>query len=201
MSDKALINVVRVLRIICAVCLIVNVAVALAAAGIAQAFVNAGAAVFLALMIGFQTFVLRRQRMLDRPRPDYSAIAAMEREVYGETFDHDGSRPSPNFAPNRATGKIPPDTKAKAAKPRKPTFEDDRRAMRALGEARRTEAARRGERGMKHLAGMLDNTKAVCEQGHGDQLWVQDHGQMCPQCERQRDGYEHRSNLRWERPS
>ena len=51
---------------------------------------------FVASVIGFQAFVIRRQERLDRPRPDYSAIAAMEREVYGETFEHDGG---PETAP------------------------------------------------------------------------------------------------------
>jgi hypothetical protein len=39
----------------------------------------------------FQTRVIRRIERQNRPRPDYSAIAAMEREVYGETFRHEGS--------------------------------------------------------------------------------------------------------------
>ena len=56
--------------------------------------------VFTASVLGFLAFVINRDRQLGRPRPDYSAIAAMEREVYGETFEHDG-------APQR-TEAVPP---------------------------------------------------------------------------------------------
>lgn len=34
---------------------------------------------------------IARREYLDRPRPDYSLIAAMEQEVYGETFEHEGT--------------------------------------------------------------------------------------------------------------
>ena len=45
----------------------------------------------LAVAIRTQTRTIRRREELDRPRPDYSLIAAMEREVFGETFKHDGA--------------------------------------------------------------------------------------------------------------
>ena len=42
-----------------------------------------------------QTSVIHRkdrQRLADlQPHPDYSLIAAMEREIYGETFEHEGA--------------------------------------------------------------------------------------------------------------
>lgn len=44
----------------------------------------------LLLALAAQTRVIRRVEHANRPRPDYSAIAAMEREVYGRTFEHDG---------------------------------------------------------------------------------------------------------------
>ena len=53
-----------------------------------------------ALLLCVQTKLIRRQRRIDaiasRPRPDYSAIARMEREVYGREFGHDGA---PGFPP------------------------------------------------------------------------------------------------------
>lgn len=58
--------------------------------------------VFATMAIGLETYVIRRQREMvaaaNRPRPDYIAIARMEREVYGETFDHDGA-PSAGSGP------------------------------------------------------------------------------------------------------
>jgi hypothetical protein len=51
-------------------------------------------AVFLlavwSLLFCVQTKLIRTREHLDRPRPDYAAIARMEREIYGETFEHDG---------------------------------------------------------------------------------------------------------------
>ena len=46
---------------------------------------------------------LRMTYVPERPRPDYSAIAAMEREVYGEMFRHEGApgRHSPGHHPAR----------------------------------------------------------------------------------------------------
>lgn len=52
------------------------------------------AAVIVALMVFSLRLNVRTVRSIkraDRPCPDYSAIAAMEREVYGETFKHDGA--------------------------------------------------------------------------------------------------------------
>jgi hypothetical protein len=48
------------------------------------AVVNAGC--FL-----FHTRRAARQKIANRPRPDYALIAEMEREIYGETFTHDGA--------------------------------------------------------------------------------------------------------------
>jgi hypothetical protein len=45
----------------------------------------------LAGAMTYQTKVIRRVERASRPRPDYSLIAAMEREIYGETFGHDGA--------------------------------------------------------------------------------------------------------------
>jgi len=42
-----------------------------------------------------------RLRVASRPRPDYALIAAMEREVYGEAFRHDGA---PEGIPGTADG-------------------------------------------------------------------------------------------------
>jgi hypothetical protein len=148
-----------------------------------------GDAIFAAVLIAFWSLMLcaqkkliHRREELERPRPDYAAIAAMEREVYGETFEHEG-------APKRHQGfelsapEIMREARSalrKPPKPRRPTFEDDRRAMRALGEARRAAMAHAGECGM-------------C--GYGEARA----GGMCASCYRQ--WREHCSNLRGERPS
>src|SRR5580700_2126911 len=52
------------------------------------------AVVWLAL-ICLQTVVIKRQRRLDRPRPDYCAVARMEQAIYGETFEHAGAPQRP----------------------------------------------------------------------------------------------------------
>jgi hypothetical protein len=53
------------------------------------------AAVFVtvawAALICAQTQLIRRREYLDRPRPDYSAIARMEMESFGRTFEHAGA--------------------------------------------------------------------------------------------------------------
>ena len=50
----------------------------------------------LLLAIRLQTKTIQRREYLDRPRPDYTRIASLEREVYGETFKHEGA---PNQVP------------------------------------------------------------------------------------------------------
>jgi hypothetical protein len=65
----------------------------------------------LALAIWMTTRTIRRREYLDRPRPDYAAIAAMEREVYGETFRHEGSIASMFLPPELhplVTPEVPP---------------------------------------------------------------------------------------------
>lgn len=46
---------------------------------------------FLVGALVLMTRVIGRRAEQLRPRPDYAAIARMERDVYGETFQHDGS--------------------------------------------------------------------------------------------------------------
>ena len=45
----------------------------------------------LALALNCKTAALRKAQAieLNRPRPDYRLIAEMERDIYGETFEHD----------------------------------------------------------------------------------------------------------------
>lgn len=63
-------------------------------------------ALFWLPLICMQTWLIARREELDRPRPDYSLIAAMEREVYGEAFKHEGaparSIPPPHPFPSGA---------------------------------------------------------------------------------------------------
>jgi len=108
----------------------------------------------LILTMAWQTRLIRRmdrQRLIQlRPRPDYSAIAAMERDIYGEAFRHEGSIASMFL-------------------PKSPVL----------------------------FTGTRSHAERECGAcGYGYRPG--DFG-VCRKCDRQRD--EHRSNLRWERPS
>jgi len=86
---------------------------------LAEVTTRGHAAVFSVLLfvlaIGLQTYVIRRSRRIEaaanRTHPDYIAIAAMEREVYGETFRHEGSIASMFLPPELnplVTPEVPP---------------------------------------------------------------------------------------------
>jgi len=148
----------------------------------------------LAVTIRVQTRNRRRREELDRPRPDYSAIAAMEREVYGETFDHDGA-PSQKGRSNPDLGRCDFCDRpvylggmclqcARKQKRSRVPFEDDRRAMRALAEARR---------------GTIVQPEAELPPGYVPPSAALTPRKPCRLCDRMERG--HRSNLRWERPS
>ena len=106
--------------------------------------VSLAGVLMLAAVMAFQTYVIRRldRQRLERlrPRPDYSSIAAMEEDIYGETFEHEG-------APEPASGSVAElhammdDLADRATKRRRVTlaeqFEDDRRAMRELADKHR----------------------------------------------------------------
>ena len=124
------------------------------------------------------------RRTLDRPRPDYSLIAAMEREIYGETFKHDGAPLPPPRVVSGPHGLSAPRACGLCGIPG--TF-----ARGLCGDCYRAHRVA----GVRHLAAS-PGAKPVCEQGHGDQIWVEEHGQMCPQCERMDRDYSPR-NLRW----
>jgi len=103
--------------------------------------------VALAVAIGWTTGKIRQREYLNRPRPDYAAIAAMERELYGEAFEHEG-------APE-ARRVVPPTMPPEPPLPR-PQRKDYLR---------------------------ISGFRTECPEGHGEQLWVQGHGRMCPQCD------------------
>jgi hypothetical protein len=103
----------------------------------------------LVVTMTWQTRVIHRIERANRPRPDYSLIAAMEREVYGETFGHEGA-PNPVRMVAGQTrmcarcmapyARIDGHCAACYGKRRRAgrwDFDDDRRAMRELGEHRR----------------------------------------------------------------
>lgn len=62
-------------------------------AGNAIAIMNAVCVAALLVAVCFQTRTIRLREKLERPRPDYAAIARMERRIYGETFGHAGAPP------------------------------------------------------------------------------------------------------------
>jgi hypothetical protein len=71
------------------------------------ALLFAFAAVMFTVNAALQTRLLRRLRREEarlahecRPRPDYAAIAAMETEIWGHAFDHDGA---PDHRPGGAS--------------------------------------------------------------------------------------------------
>lgn len=90
--------------------------------------------------IWIQTISIRRvaarEREAARPRPDYSAIARMEREVWGETFKHEGAPDASVADLNAMMDDLAERATAMRRRSRVP-FEDDRRAMRALAAQRR----------------------------------------------------------------
>ncbi|HEX3960913.1 MAG TPA: hypothetical protein VHZ03_30560 [Trebonia sp.] len=51
----------------------------------------AGGAACCILTISLATKTIRRRAEQLRPRPDYAHIARMERDIFGETFEHDGA--------------------------------------------------------------------------------------------------------------
>jgi hypothetical protein len=88
----------RWFRRVLALCVIVNVVFLLLDAidgGLAAAFGNIIAIALCTVAIVAQTATIRRmdrERLASlQPHPDYSSIAAMEQEIYGETFEHEGA--------------------------------------------------------------------------------------------------------------
>jgi len=93
MSGKDRTKFTRAARIAMIPFVLLNVGIVAAVAATAGtvAFLNVIAAVFLVLVMCFQTVIIRRIEYQNRPHPDYISIAAMEREIYGESFRHDGT--------------------------------------------------------------------------------------------------------------
>lgn len=89
-------KILRICRAIAAITLVVVVAWAVVwpITSMLAIVVNAAAVALLTLALFLETKAIRRIEHANRPRPDYSAIARMEREVYGETFQHDGAQPA-----------------------------------------------------------------------------------------------------------
>lgn len=57
----------------------------------AYALIPAVCAVVIALAMLWLTRKIRQREYLGRPRADYAAIAAMERDIWGRSFEHDGA--------------------------------------------------------------------------------------------------------------
>lgn len=170
---------IRILRPILGVLLLGNLLIGIldATHGLAIAFLPFVCALFLGCVIAFQTKVIHRIEARNKPRADYALIARMEREVYGEAFEHDG-------APQAASGSVAElhammddlAERATAAKRRHASrtkshapFEEDRRAMQALATSRR--AAR--------IPGM-----AICPRGH--EYFSGGRNHRCFDCEEER---------------
>lgn len=92
--NSAGIKTMRVFRVILLVYAAALVTLEMLAHGYVPVFTLVVIA-FMLSVVGLHTYVIRRQRRIDaiknRPRPDYASIAAMEREIYGETFGHEGA--------------------------------------------------------------------------------------------------------------
>jgi hypothetical protein len=96
----------------------------------------------LSVAVRVQTGTIRRREYADRPRPDYASIAAMERDLYGETFEHEGAPRKSALDPDVAKLHAMMDdlaerATAKRRRSRALDIEDDRRAMRAPAAASR----------------------------------------------------------------
>jgi hypothetical protein len=73
-------------------------------AGSPAAFLSLVMVAALAATIAWQTKTIRQRVEQLRPRPDYSRIASMEREVWGEKFEHAGApAPLPRVVATRRT--------------------------------------------------------------------------------------------------
>lgn len=85
------------------------------AAGRWIAVISAMCVLAMAFMMVWQTVKIRQREEQLRPRPDYSAIARMERDVWGEAFEHAGApqrfpiaSPRDLAAAKRLLGPAPP---------------------------------------------------------------------------------------------
>lgn len=84
----------------------VNVAVLILNVAVGNWFAIWTAVLLVALggALVFQTRNIRNLRERLRPRPDYSRIASMERDVWGEAFEHAGApAPLPRVVATRRT--------------------------------------------------------------------------------------------------
>ena len=121
------------------------------------------------------------------PRPDYSAIARMEREVYGETFKHEGAPRTSALDPEVAQLHAMMDDLAERA-----TARQERARARCYCNYCRGRAGAYGAeakalyRAEASAAMAMTAQPVTCKRGHPDQLWVEERGQMCPTCERHR---------------
>lgn len=137
-----------------------------AVSGNILAVVNAAAVAILVAAVYVNTRTIHRIQERDRPRPDYAAIARMERDIYGETFGHEGAPDAPQPKPRRQT--------------QAQMFEDDRRAMRELA------AESRAERALEYRAqsGSVRAGERTCPRGHG--YFSGGHDDRCYRCEEER---------------
>lgn len=116
--------------------------------------------VYWSLLFCVQTKLVHLREAINRPRPDYASIAAMERDVYGETFEHEGA-------------------------PRKSALDPDVAKLHAI---------------MDDLAGRATARSECISCGYPRTIASGRCGACYRQWKERRDS-EHRSNLRWERPS
>ena len=89
---------VRVVNALAATCFLVGAALEFASHHLIAAVIMLVSVVLNGGLFVLNTKTAARRRMAARPRPDYALIASMEREVYGETFRHDGSPVADAFA-------------------------------------------------------------------------------------------------------
>ena len=150
----------------------------LLAGNVAVAVVDAACVAGLTVMASIQTSLIHARAAQLRLRPDYAAIARMERDVWGEVFEHAGA-PTP-LAPSillerradRATaekvlGPVPPGV----------TMAEFAEGMRGLSEFYRAHSRQIGP------------ATAFCPEGHPARPVTNG---MCPKCEmdRRRRGWQ-----------
>lgn len=193
--------------------------VAILILGVADLVLNLGSLMVLmpvfvvALMAWALRVNARTVRLIqhtNRPRPDYAAIARMEREVYGKAFEHAGGERQRQLADNAAALNATVAAIGVSVAEINASMNDlaEHATIRRLAPCWHcgqvpTLASGVCQGCYRMLKGYgIQPAKvrpvryATCAEGHPDPLWVEGRGQVCQKCDKRRDR-EHRSNLRW----
>lgn len=180
----------RRLRVIEIAILILGVADLALTAGSFMMILSVAVIALMAYSLRVNVRTVRLIQRTHRPWPDYSAIAAMEQEIWGETFAHEG-------APERRQRETGADVAALHAQ-----MDDlaEQATIRRLAACWHCGTVPTLVNGLcpgcyRILKGWgIQAQRPACPQGHPDRRWVEGCGEVCPTCDDARNA---RSNLRW----